>query len=203
MGKNFTIGIIVAVVLIMAVAGYFIFLNKPVLNNTNTGNSQSNSNPVLPSTTSKGPSELVLDISDLSEGYALKDRAPRVKSDVSEEGLQLGWKKGYIISFIKGENPLVGTVITQTISIYPVENISRAITPQISNENVTVETIDIEKIGDGSNAYKITEKNEFVSIEYYTVEFIKKDVYEDITIGGISKDFELLKQLAKKAASKI
>jgi hypothetical protein len=40
-------------------------------------------------------------------------------------------------------------------------------------------------------------------VGYYEIEFIKKNIYVDLTMSGNAKDFELLKQLAEKTANKI
>lgn len=199
MKKGVVIGIIILFIILLG-AGYFIIQNKP-----STNNDGQNSNIFTPTTTSKEPSELVLSVTDFPEGYTLKEKMPRVMSDVSEEGISLGWKKGYTATYEKED---YFTTITQSISIYPLENISKVIEPKVSDEEVTVEYIEIERIGDKSNAYKLTTSEELwegekLEVVEYEIEFIKKDVYESFTIFGSSKDFELLTNLAKKSADKI
>lgn len=203
MKKLIVIWVIIAVALIAVVVGYLTFVNKP-MGSTSTEGTKTNSDfKTLPATTSKVASELVLDISDLPSGYTIKDRAPRLRSDVSNDGLSLGWKDGYAIGFMKGEG-LTAFIIYQRISIYPVENMSKAVSEEQSNENITYEKISIGQIGDKSFAYKVTTKNEFIGdISNYEIEFGKKDVYEDFQTAGAGNDFELLQQLARKAASKV
>jgi hypothetical protein len=200
MKKGLILGII-AVIIIILIGGYFLFINEQ---NVNNSNSQAGSS-TKPKISNKDPSDLALQLSDLPQEYSIKDRAPRVTSDVSDEGLNWGWKKGYYITFMKGGESLLDySVIEQTISIYPVENISRTLSEPENDENTTYEKIDIEKIGDNSVAHKITTKNEFLGdIVNYEVEFTKKDVYDQFVSGGAENDFELLKELAKKAEGKI
>jgi hypothetical protein len=200
MNKNIKTSIIVGfIIIIILIGGYFLFLKKSV-----SGNTIANIN-LISQITTKDSSEMVLQVSDLPEGYVLKDRAPRVKSDVSDEGLNLGWEGGYYITFMKGSGSLLdSSIIGQAISIYPIENISKTLSEPQNNENITYEKIDIEKIGDNSVAHKVTTKDGFLGdVVTYEVEFTKKNVYEDFVTAGVGNDFELLKELAKKAADKI
>jgi len=207
MKKGLTIGIVIIVIILVLGAGYFIFLNKPSPDNINE-NKQNSNILNLPATTSKEPSELALELSDFPSNFSIQERAPRVKSDVSEEGINWGWKKGYITTYVQGDDLYGYTIINQYISIYPIENISRTIEPAVSDNETLVEPIEIEKIGDQSNAYKITYSEDLgdgniLETVGYQIEFIKKDVYERLIIEGATKDFELLKNLAKKSADKI
>lgn len=194
------VGIVAIIIVVVLFMGeYFLFFNKSV-----SGNSITNLNSIS-KTTTKDTSEMVLQVSELPEGYVLKDRAPRTKSDINEIALNLGWQGGYYISFSKtDDNNFQITVIEERISKYPTENILKVLTEQQSNENMTVEKMNIEKIGDKSFAYKITGETDFSSyVGYYEIEFIKKNVYVDLTMSGNAKDFELLKELAQKVANKI
>lgn len=160
-----------------------------------------------PKLTTKEPFELVLQLSDFPSNYTIIDRTERVKSDVSEEGLNLGWKKGYHVAYVRiGDILFDVTRIEQSISIYPIENISNVLTlPYESTENRTIDEYSKPNIGDDSRAFRITVKNELSDDEerYYMIEFIKLDVYESFYMGGTSTDYELLKDLAQKAESKI
>lgn len=157
--------------------------------------------------TKKEPSELALTLSDLPDEYTIVERTERTKSDVSKEGLELGWKKGYYVRFAKvdKDNPYMVTVIEQLISIYPAENISKVIVlPTESSENRTYEELSNPGIGDKSRAFRITVKDEFGEEKrVYMIEFIKKDVYEALYMHGTVTDYELLKEIARKAAEKI
>lgn len=159
-----------------------------------------------PKLTTKEPSELVLQLSDFPSNYTLKERTERLKSDVIEEGLDLGWKKGYYVRYARiGDSLFDITVIEQYTSVYPIENISKFfVTPRESTENTIWEEFSKPNIGDDSKAYRVTVKDEFGTEDrYYIIQFIKLDVYEAFYMSGTTTDYELLKDLAKKAESKI
>ena len=40
---------------------------------------------------------MALQLSDLPEGYEIQERSERVASDVRQEGLDQGWKRGYVV----------------------------------------------------------------------------------------------------------
>ena len=157
--------------------------------------------------TTKEPSELALELSDLPEGYTIKERTPRLKSDVSKEGLGLGWKDGYYIRFARiGEDIFDATVIEQFISTYPIENIKKVfdILPRESNENITYEELPNPDLDVESRAFRITTTNEFgVQDRFYQIELIKKDVFQQWDMSGTATDYELLKEIVKKAIKKI
>lgn len=159
-----------------------------------------------PKLTTKEPSELALQLSDFPSNYTIKERTERVKSDIIEKGLNLGWKKGYYVRYARiGDILFDVTIVEQSISIYPLENISKILfVSHESTENRTYEELSKPNIGDDSKAYRVTVKDEFGTEDrYYMIEFIKLDVYESFYIGGTTTDYELLKDLAKKAESKI
>ena len=157
-------------------------------------------------TATKEPFELALQLSDFSSNFTIKERTERVKSDISPEGLDIGWKKGYYVRFARiGDVLLDVTVVEQYISIYPTENITKAITlPYLNTEYITYEELSKPNIGDDSRAYRITVKDEYDSEErVYMIEFIKLDVYESFYIRGTTTDYELLRDIAMKAESRI
>jgi len=188
---------IVVVIIILAV-GSFLFFQKSTPQ-------EDESNKLTAQTSSVAVSLLVLDIPDVPEDYSLQDKAPRVKSELSADGLELGWMEGYKISFTKSEDSAFSiTRIDQLISKYPLENITKLIIAPEEAEGVTVDEIPIEKLGDDSKAFKIVDENDFAgSFGYYQIQFIKMDILETLTISGTSQNFELLKELAKKAENKI
>lgn len=151
------------------------------------------------------PSNLILQLSDLSSNFSIKERTERVRSDVNEDARNLGWKKGYYVRFVKGETLLDMMVIEHSISIYPIENISKVITTQWkSDDNVTYDELSKPNLGDDSRAFRITQKSEFgQENRVYLIEFVKMDVYEALYMRGTTTDFEILKELAKKAEAKI
>lgn len=161
--------------------------------------------PIL-KTATKEPSEFILNLSDLTEGYMIKERTPRLKSDVSKEALDLGWKEGYYVRYgRRGEDIFDTTSIDLFISIYPIETIQKVIElPKESIENATVEELPNPNIGDKRRAFRITSKDESFNEErVYAIEFIKMDVYVNLVMYGTSTDYEFLKTLAKRIEAKI
>ena len=159
-----------------------------------------------PQTTTMQVSELILDLSDFPGNYSIKERNPRLKSDVNEEGIELGWKGGYYGRYARiGENIFDVTLIEQHISLYPIENITKVpMLPRESTENITFEEIPCSGIGDKCISGRMTITDEFGREErVYMIEFVKMDVYELFYIIGTSTDYELLVNLAKKAEAKI
>lgn len=149
------------------------------------------------------PSDLILQVSDLPSNFTIKERGERVRSDLDEDAKNLGWKKGYAVRLIKGETIFDMTVISHGISIYPIDNTSKVLDiPKISDENTTYDELSNPNIGDKSKAFRVTENNGFET-RSYLIEFVKMDVYEYLYISGTSTDYELLKELAKKAEAKI
>ncbi|PIU88771.1 hypothetical protein COX58_03375 [archaeon CG_4_10_14_0_2_um_filter_Archaea_38_6] len=164
-------------------------------------NSNSNTN----ATAIKEPSAMVLSLSDLPEGWELYYNVERVESDVSNLGLNLGWKKGYIASFLYVNPSEDYSMIDEYLSVYPLENISETIGINLTindyGANYTVEEYSNPNIGDVSLAYRLTNKE--TGDTYHTIEFIKYDVYVRLDIYGDIVDYSLLKSLAAKAVLKI
>jgi len=188
------IGISLAVVLLLVV-GYFFIQKNP----SPTGNVIFEGK----STFEGDVSELVFDISELSEGYYIAERTPRTRLDVSEFGLNLGWQEGYYVRYIKGDEDNIFDVsrIELSISRYPIENISKGIDNIYEVEGYTVERLPDPKIGVGSVSTRYTD-NEF-GFREYRVEFYKKDIYITLNSGGTVTDYETLKELTEKVDDKI
>lgn len=154
----------------------------------------------------KEPFELALELSDFPSNFEIKERTERLKSDVSQEGLDIGWKKGYSVRYARiGDSLLDVTVVEQDISIYPTENITKVITvPHLNTDYITYEELSKPNIGDDSRAYRMTIKDEYDYEErVYMIEFIKLDVYESFYMSGTTTDYELLKDIAMEAESRI
>lgn len=153
------------------------------------------------------PSDMALSSSGLLSDYIIIERMERVKSDINEVGLSLGWIKGYYIRFERTEENINDTTIfEQYISIYPIENISKVLNTgaRISNETIDYNDLSKPNIGDDSLAYQMIIKDDYGHEERaYLIEFIKMDVYEQLAIFGNTTDYELLKDLAKEAEKKI
>jgi hypothetical protein len=142
-------------------------------------------------------SELIFKSSDFPEGYKVISKGPRVKSDIVDLGISLGWIEGYQISFARGDGTLFdATTISQVVSRYPLENVSLIL--EMKEEGYTKEILSNPNIGDVSLASKITEESFGIGI--YRIEFAKKDIYVALDTMG---DYELLKELAKKIEKKI
>lgn len=148
------------------------------------------------------PSMLALQLSDLPSNFTIKERTERIGSDVLQEARDLGWEEGYYVRFVKiGDNIFDATIVRHSISIYPSENISKIIDiPMVSDSNRTYDELSKPNIGDNSRAFRITTEDDN---RYYEIEFVKMDVYENIQMSGTTTDYELLKELAKKAEEKI
>lgn len=158
-----------------------------------------------PKLATKQPSELILDVSDFTGNYTIKERAPRLKSDLDQDAITLGWKDGYFAQFIRiGDNLFDMSGVLQWVSVYPIENVSKAFDlPKESNENITYEELPSPAIGDRSKAWRITEKTEYDTYRYYRIQFIKMNVMETLEMRGTATDYEALKVLAVKAEVKI
>ena len=155
------------------------------------------------------PSEMALQLDELSENYQIKERSEQVKSDVVNSALDLGWKKGYIVKFVQVDlNNLEVTSIEQSISVYPIENINKSLSLQrdestkyTANTSYTIDDLSNPNIGDQSQAYRIT--NKLDNSKLYAIDFVKQDVFESLRMSGTFTDYENLKELAKTAAEKI
>jgi len=154
-------------------------------------------------------SEYILQLADFPQGWVLKERVERFKSDIDAEALYWGWKGGYKVSYVLMFEGLEKSWVEQYISIYPLETVSFPMEKEIDgilktafNENISSSYIGIQ-IGNSSVIYRT--KSTIFGIDYtsYTISFSKFDVFEKITIYGSIMDVELLKELATKAADKI
>ncbi|MBI4182351.1 MAG: hypothetical protein HY520_05290 [Candidatus Aenigmarchaeota archaeon] len=144
-------------------------------------------------------SKMVLDLNDFPKGWELAGRGERALSDVSASALDWGWRTGYYAVFqtrAPGDIPIVLATISNYISFYPKENISKVFdAPQTT---ATTERLSDPAIGERSQATKLTDSLGGVT---YEIEFIKNGVYSALRgLGNI--DYELLKDLARKASNK-
>jgi hypothetical protein len=152
------------------------------------------------------PSIMALQLADLPGNFTVLESADRTRSEMRQWSLDHGWKKGYNAVFQKNDSASV-TVVSQYISIYPYENMSIILqdtTMQVKNwsdENVSVDEISPPVIGDSRNAFKISDKGS--PIQDFVIVFVKKDVYEELSVNGTIADYDVLRQLADIAAAKI
>jgi len=154
-------------------------------------------------------SEMALQLDELPENYQIKERSEQVRSDVIKSALDLGWKTGYTVKFVQVDlNKLEVTSIEHGISVYPIENINKALSLQrdestkyTANNSYTIDDLSNPNIGDQSQAYRIT--NKLDNSKSFVIDFIKQDVFESLRMSGTFTDYETLKELAQTAAEKI
>jgi hypothetical protein len=153
---------------------------------------------------------MALALSDVPAGFTIKEGSEKTTSDMSQEALANGWKKGYDVEFQRMNTATQDyEILEQTISVYPISNLNQVMTEattetlQKANATTTVEQLSDPKIGDSSKAFRIKTSYLGVPVTSFSIYFIKKDVYEGLVIGGTSADYETLKGLANVSASKI
>ena len=156
------------------------------------------------------PSDMALQLADIPSDYILKDRSVMVSPEVTELTRDLGWRQGYFVSFYRiNKEKDDQTGIRQSINIFPIENMNKVFS--IEKEDMksraagsgTIYEIPFPTTGDTSIAFRETNANNPYNIALYSVLFTKKNVYEKITMSGTSTDYEVLKDIAQKAAAKI
>lgn len=155
------------------------------------------------------PGTMALQLTDVPGDYLLKGRDVIAYSEVSQLARDLGWQQGYQVTFYRmnRENDDI-TGIRQVISVYPPENIGKVYDLETegvlsSRNGTTRHAIPFPRIGDQSIAFRETRMANPMDIAVYTVIFSKKNVFETITMGGTTTDYEMLKEVVRKAADKI
>lgn len=201
--------IAIAVVFIVCGSGCLDTLyEKPVPSQTPTPLPVITPAPENPESTAT-PSDMALQPADLPSEYFLKDRSVIAYDELPRINRDLGWRQGYFVSFyqVNLRNEDV-TDITQTIGIYPLENMNKVYA--LGNETLLMPVGSTERheipfpiIGDRSVAVRETRTDDPYTPVTYTVIFIRKNVFEKISMSGTTTDYEVLKDLALKAASKI
>ncbi len=155
------------------------------------------------------PGSMALQLADVPPDYLIKDRTVIAYSEVSQLAHDLDWQQGYQTTFYRmnrEKDDLTG--IRQTINVYPSENMNKvyalATEGILSNVNGTTRyEIPFPAIGDKSMAFRETRVGDPLNLAVYTVIFKKKNVFETITMGGTTTDYEMLKDIVRKAADKI
>jgi hypothetical protein len=155
------------------------------------------------------PGEMALQLTDVPPDYLLKDRTVIAYGEVSPLTRDLGWKQGYRVVFYRmnrEKDDMTG--IRQYIGVYQQENIDRvysfATEGILSAENgITRYEIPFPEIGDQSIAFRETRVGDPLDLAVYTIIFTKKNVFETITMGGTTTDYETLKDVVRKAADRI
>ena len=155
---------------------------------------------------------MILQTSEIPVNFTLVEKGDRNVSEMNEWALDHGWKKGYYAVYLNNDpGSLPGTVIEQSLSVYPTENITLIIpntvnswknwTIEENNVNLTYEELTLPTIGDSSAALRVSNKTD--STQEYLITFVKKDVFQNIWTNGTATDYETAKQLAGIAAAKI
>jgi hypothetical protein len=169
--------------------------------------------PTLPTPESTSstvsPGEMALQLTDIPPDYLLKDRTVTAYSEVSPLIRDLGWRQGYKVTFYRmnrEKDDITG--ISQSISVFPPESIGKVYDIEtqgiLSGENGSTRyEIPFPTIGDQSIAFRETRIGDPLDLAVYTIIFSKKNVFETITMGGTTTDYETLKDVVRKAAEKI
>ncbi len=154
-------------------------------------------------------SDFALSLSDLPPDYHLRDRSVVAYEQVGPVFRELSWQQGYEVSFYrmnraKGDN----TLVRQVISIFPSDRVDTVYRLEkesmLSPPNGTTRyEVPFPIIGDESIAFRESDLNAPDKNVTYSLLFTKNTVYETITMGGTTTDYETLKDLAQKAAGRI
>jgi hypothetical protein len=164
-----------------------------------------------------GPSAMALQPADLPPGYIIKERSAVAYTETSPLARELGWKNGYFVSFYRmNMNQFDITAISQQVSVYNVGNVwlldntMQSIFDTVksdlmarANSTVSVTELPFPVIGDRTAAVRTADPGDPYGILTYTIIFTKKDVIEQIDMRGTTTDYEVLKNIAAKAAGKI
>ena len=151
-------------------------------------------------------SDMSLQPADLPSDYILQDRSVMALPEVSQLSRELGWRQGYYVSFyrrISNSNDI--TRIRQSISIFSIDSMNGVFLlekEELKDQQLSLGTryeIPFPAIGERSIAFRETNPVDPERPVTYTVIFIKKNVYEKITMSGTNTDYETLKRLVLRA----
>jgi hypothetical protein len=153
---------------------------------------------------------MALQPSDIPSDYILKARSDLTYLEMSSMSHDLGWRAGYTVTYYRiNEEKYDLTGLLQVIYLYPLANMKKVYDlkkeaiDNYNSETTIIYELPCPKMGDQTFAYRMTDKTSSSSSSTYTIVFTKKDVYEELTMGGTTTDFETLKALAQIAADKI
>lgn len=152
-------------------------------------------------------SQLALQASDLPSDYILKDRSDITYLETDQISRDLGWRSGYFVEYYRINTEKYDlTELSQEIGLYSLASMNTvfsmgedAITS--GGTGTTVYQLPCPNFGDRTVAYRITGNQN--ALTTYTIIFIKKNAFEELTMTGTTTDFETLKDLAQTAADKI
>jgi hypothetical protein len=153
--------------------------------------------------------EMALQPADLPSDYVLRDRTAIAYAGISQIFRDLGWRQGYSVSFYRLDKDMDDTTsVTQEIHVYPLENVNNvyslekdALLPP--DDDATDYQVPFPQQGDRSVAWREVRTGVHGTVVTYTVLFTKKNVYEKISMTGTTTDYEILKDIAQKAAAQI
>jgi len=181
-----------------------------------------------PQTTAVNISPLLLTNADLPPGFTVVAGQDRSLSDVGKMAKDLGWQGGYeVVSTDSAAGDPNGTVITQSIALYPVKNVPGIIGMVFVQDqsDTTLKYLNVTSVGEGGLGFygkapaqivvKPTNQNPLatgngshdVEVVYPrdTAELIfgKGQVFEVIRITGPGTDPAVAESLARTAYEKI
>lgn len=151
-------------------------------------------------------SDMALQPADLPSDYILQGRSVMALPDVSQLARELGWRQGYYVSFYRRiSNTDDITRIRQSINIFSSDNINGVFLlekEELKDQQLSPGTryeIPFPAVGERSIAFRDMNPLDPERPVTYTVIFIKKNVYEKITMSGTNTDYETLKRLVLRA----
>jgi len=153
--------------------------------------------------------DMALAPEDVPDRYSLKDRSVIAYDEVGQLSRDLGWMQGYRVVYYHqnlGTDDVTG--VRQVIAIYPQESITRVYAVEKDSllegvNGIKKYEIPFPRIGEKSIAVRVIDPADPRDMVVYSVLFTKKNVCEQITMGGTTTDYETLKSLAILAADRI
>jgi len=158
-------------------------------------------------TTEKGIGSLLIQKEDLPADYAQPRYALMLESDMLPSMKKLGAVEGFMEFFSKDPDPQVGTLLlSQRIVIFPEGNVTKMVdSDYVTYSSGRNEVLEPPAIGDNSAAFKLTGRDPGATEDHYhyVISFSKYNIYEMFWTVGPDPDYELLEDLAVKAAARI
>jgi hypothetical protein len=149
---------------------------------------------------------MALQPADLPSDYILQDRSVMALPEVSQLARELGWRQGYYVSFYRRiSNTDDSTRIRQSINFFSTDSINGVFLlekEELKDQQLSPGTryeIPFPAVGERSIAFRDTNPVDPERPVTYTVIFIKKNVFEKITMSGTNTDYETLKRLVLRA----
>jgi len=172
----------------------------------------------LPRVTMKEPVQMVLEASDIpGSNWTVYEKNMISPDEASAGEREMGFVRGYYVHFFSEG---IAVHLYNQVSIYPLVdsmiNMTYSIDAAMSNYRVgssyegtdynitSMSEIGDPLVGDYSIAYNITIANGSGNKRsIYTICFTKWDVADVVTVEGANVSYDFLKEMAKKAESKI